>query len=911
MNPSIEDLQKEIRMLKRKLALTETNLDRARHVNVAQDRVESILNTSMKKDMQFFELVLENTTNIVLLFDSDGRFAYASRAFLRDAGIANFGFIGGRHYEEVLSPILAKDNLSAFNEALKKAVREKCTTYLEEEIVFGGNGEFRTYTIHITPMFDEDAENAGIMAVFNDITEINRNMQKIREADEQTQLIAHWYKSILDAVPLPLSVTDTDMKWTYINRATEKYLGKKREDLMGLHCHAWGTSICNTVNCGIACIKRGIIETYFTQGESSYHVDISVLHNMQGETAGYIEIVQDVSNIQNLAKERADAEAANNAKSAFLAVMSHEIRTPMNAILGITEVQMQNRDLPGETASAFTKIFNSANVLMRIVNDLLDLSKIESRKFDLHTAEYSLAGMINDTVQLNIMRIYSKPIEFKVNVCPDAPITLLGDELRIEQILSNLLSNAFKYTDTGEVELKVHTERHSGSDNKNVLVVSVRDTGRGMTREQLDKLFDEYTRFNNGSSRNIEGIGLGMNITRHLVGLMDGEISVESSFGKGSLFTVRIPQGDTGSGVLGEKITNDLREFRVYNGGNGFDDGVKRRQMPGARILVVDDLETNIYVVKGLLSLYGISIDTAVSGFDAVKKISGSNNGNIYDIIFMDHMMPGMDGVETTAVIRSMGYKAPIVALTANALSGTREMLIENGFDDYLSKPINTNELNNVLEKWIKLEKQLETGNEELRIENAEIQIKGLDVGRGMMMTGGSLDTYLEILSVFYNETLKNINVLNRACGAGDLAAYTTITHALKSASSSIGSDKLSKAAEALEMAGLRGDIDFIREQNGEFVAYLEVLLESINVALPDKKVHAGNIDSDRFTDELLKFKSVLEDYDINGINSTAQSLQEFLHDGVVGDITRKLLQYKLTGEYDEAVEFINDILKR
>jgi len=394
-------------------------------------------------------------------------------------------------------------------------------------------------------------------------------------------------------------------------------------------------------------------------------------------------------------------EAASKAKSEFLAKMSHEIRTPMNAILGITEIHLQKNTLTPDIKEAFGKISISGYSLLGIINDILDLSKIEANKMELTLVEYNTASLINDAMQLNMMNVGSKPINVKLRVDKNIPSMLLGDELRIKQILNNLLSNAIKYTEKGEVELTVFTgQLDIKADSKILLVFKVSDTGQGMTSEQINKLFSEtYTRFNLETNRKVEGTGLGINITKNLVNMMGGKISVESELGIGTTFTVRLPQGCIDSPPIGEELAENLQKFRFNSAIRTEKLQIARDYMPYGSVLIVDDTETNLYVAKGLMEPYGLKIYTASSGLEAIEKVK---SGNVYDIIFMDHMMPKMDGIEATQIIRDLGYAKPIVALTANAVAGQAEMFVSSGFDAFISKPIDIRQLNTVLNKFIR-----------------------------------------------------------------------------------------------------------------------------------------------------------------------------------------------------------------
>jgi len=406
------------------------------------------------------------------------------------------------------------------------------------------------------------------------------------------------------------------------------------------------------------------------------------------------------------------AQMASRSKSTFLANMSHEIRTPMNAILGITEILMEYESLPAEIESGLTKIYHSGNLLLGIINDILDFSKIEAGKMDIVSAQYHVASFINDITQLNMTRIGSKPIEFVIQVSENVPAKLIGDELRIKQVLSNLLSNAFKYTNAGKVTLSVAcesadqrksrngTQQNDGTDGHTVtLVLGVQDTGVGLTEEQLQKLFDEYSRFNQESGASVEGTGLGLAITQRLASLMGGKIQVESKHGIGTLFVVRLPQETVDNDVLGKEIAEQLQQFRLKQGTSEQRVQITRTMMPYGRVLVVDDVKINLYVAAGLLKFYQLQIDTVMSGRETIDKIK---NGDVYDIIFMDHMMSEMDGIETTKYLRDLGYVNPIVALTANAMTGQADMFMQNGFDDFISKPIDLHRLDAVLNRFIR-----------------------------------------------------------------------------------------------------------------------------------------------------------------------------------------------------------------
>jgi signal transduction histidine kinase/DNA-binding NarL/FixJ family response regulator/PAS domain-containing protein len=532
--------------------------------------------------------------------------------------------------------------------------------------------------------------------------------------------------------------------------------------------------------------------------------------------------IQHSVDMTELIAAKEQAEQSSRFKSQFLSRMSHEVRTPMNAILGITEIQLQDEIIPPGRREALEKIFNSGYLLLGIINDILDLSKIEAGKLELSPAGFDVINLINDTVPLIVMQFEHKPIRFKLQADENIPLTLFGDELRIKQILNNLLSNAFKYTDNGEVSLSVNAEyAMQGEERQVTLVLRVADTGHGMTFEQMDKLFDEYTRFNMEANRTTEGAGLGMSITKQLVRMMNGDIQVESEPGKGSVFTVRLPQGVIGSGVLGRELADNVKKFNVGRAAqiNNAPQFV-REYMPYGRVLLVDDVETNLYVARGLMAPYGLSIEIAASGFEAVEKIE---NGSTYDIIFMDHFMPKMDGMETTKKIREMGYTNPIIALTANALAGQAEMFMENGFDGFISKPIDIRQLNALLNKFIRDKYPSEVINIARR---QAAKINTAKFSENMRQSSGP-----ELAAIFTRDAEKANEALKTILSGGfrekdDFMQYVISAHSMKSALANIGEPDLSDLALKLELAGRSENISVIKAKTPEFLEKLSEVIK-------------------------------------------------------------------------------------
>jgi PAS domain S-box-containing protein len=548
------------------------------------------------------------------------------------------------------------------------------------------------------------------------------------------------------------------------------------------------------------------------------------------------------------------AQDASEAKSSFLATMSHEIRTPLNAIMGFSEIELQKK-LPEDTYANLEKIYNSGSTLLGIINDILDISKIEAGNFELIPVSYDIPTMINDTVQLNIGRIGSRPLVFKLFIVPTIPVRLNGDELRVKQILNNLLSNAFKYTDQGEVNLRVEWEKDKKNERDIWLIFAVRDTGRGIKREDLGQLFSKYVQFDTRANRHIEGTGLGLPITKNMVELMHGTIVVESEYGKGSVFTVRIRQGVADPAPIGEKTAEDLRHFRFMIKSMTHGRNLIRSSMPYGRILIVDDVQTNLDVAKGLMLPYGLVIDCASGGMEAIEKIRSAGNDpgtKKYDLVLMDHMMPGIDGIETVKIIRKeidsdYARTVPIIALTANALKGNEGMFLSSGFNGYISKPIDIFKLDAALNKWIRDKQTAET------LKKAEEQKAAMTESSGhfdgISITGINMTAvkeryadsavFFDIIRSFCIHTPALLEKLRNFSGE-DTDQYAISVHGLKGACYGICAETAGKCAETLEKAAGAGDFETIKAKNSGLIAAVEDLLSGLGELAADLKKGEG-----------------------------------------------------------------------
>jgi len=553
---------------------------------------------------------------------------------------------------------------------LKNGYKE---TYFQQ---FGGE-----YHVLVSYLYNENGEVDGhVEVVYEDTAVIAREKKKFEE-------LAHWYESILDAIPFFISVTDTDMKWTFINAALEKDLKLKRKDIIGKHCSYWGFDHCNTNDCSIVRAKRGLSQTYFKKGNASYQADVQILMDINGERMGYIKLVQNITMLEQMTKQQAEAEAAVRAKSAFLATMSHEMRTPLNAIIGMTTI--------GKSAAAlerkdycFSKIEDASQHLLGVINDILDISKIEAGKFELSPEEFSFEKMIQRVVNVVNFRVDEKRQKLTAHIDKEIPQTLVADDQRLVQVIINLLGNAVKFTpEEGSISLDA---RFAGEETGLCTIeISVSDTGIGISREQQEHLFYSFQQAEITTSRRFGGTGLGLAISKSIVEMMGGKIWLKSEPGKGSVFTFTVQAKKRG------------QADGLMKNSPGAENTAKEEEQDftglfaGRRILLVEDMEINREIVLALLEPTLLEIDCAENGTQAVHKFREAPEK--YDLIFMDVQMPEMDGYEATQRIRTMDIpkakSIPIIAMTANVFREDMEKCIEAGMNSHVGKPLDFDEV--------------------------------------------------------------------------------------------------------------------------------------------------------------------------------------------------------------------------
>ena len=549
-----------------------------------------------------------------------------------------------------------------------------------------------------------------------------------------------------------------------------------------------------------------------------------------------LEKARDVEKAKEEAEKAKEiAQQANRAKSDFLANMSHEIRTPINAVLGIDEMILRE-STDSKILEYASDIKQAGSMFLSLINDILDFSKIESGKMDIIPVDYDLGILLSDTIDMIRSRAEEKKLQLELNIESNTPVHLHGDEVRLRQIITNILTNAVKYTPEGIITLTVSGKKVS--EKAVQLYVSVKDTGIGIKEEDIGRLYDSFQRVDESRNRNIEGTGLGLSITMRLLNLMGSRLEVESAYGEGSDFYFYLEQEQLDDEILGEDIQKYCEKVR-----GEISVSTEQFYAPDAKILVVDDNEMNLKVFSGLLKNHGMQIDTAMSGKECLARIEK----NAYHMIFMDHLMPEMDGVETLRQIRELktnrSKDAVIIILTANAVSGAREMFLEEGFADYLSKPIIAVNLEKMIQKYLPEElltnNDLEqknkipaTSDEAARSAPSENGLVSWEKGKAFFM--GDEELYREMLQAFLESS--SAMELRQYYEESDFDNYRIKIHAMKANLANIGAMSVSDRAKQLELALVNeNNVSYVQENHDEFMKEYERVVSEVKTYMESR----------------------------------------------------------------------------
>ncbi len=686
---------------------------------------------------------------------------------------------------------------------------------------------------------------------------------------------------LISIIVIPLSV--------FVNRYAQRRIATPIRDLSKAVSDIYNSED-DDINTKVAEVHALEINTN-DEIEDLYHaVDLTFYRLME-----YIALVKTRQNIEDQLEIE---KSANEAKSRFLSNISHEIRTPINAVLGFDEMIL--RESKDESILEYARdIQGSGKTLLALINDVLDFSKIEAGKMEIIPVEYELRSVINDLVNMASMRAKEKNLQLIVNVNDNIPHVLYGDEVRIKQCILNILTNAVKYTEKGSVTLDVDYEKvphdennYDGIDLEDdyiLLKIKVTDTGIGIKEEDMDKLSEAFERIDEKRNRTIEGTGLGINIVNSLLGMMESKLHAQSEYGKGSVFSFELRQRVVDPEPIGnfsDSYRDAIRDAETYH---------ESFHAPKAKILVVDDTKTNLTVIEGLLKKTKIQIDTAISGFDAIEMVKE----NKYDIIFLDHRMPEMDGIQTFHAMKEMSDNAsidtPVIALTANAISGSREMYYQEGFDNYMSKPVDPSKLEEMILMYLPPDKVVKPGDKDFvsdadNINETEkeamqelLKVSGVDLEMAIERCG-SADAARNVMKDFRMAIDERAGLIERYEKEGDIKNYTIYVHGLKSSARAIGAVDLGDKAEYLEKCGNDNMVDEIHDLTPQ-------LLDLYRSYLSKLEILAMEDDSGK------------EEIDPEELEGAYSSMKEFISGSFfdsADDIMKMLDEYRIPDQYKE-----------
>ncbi len=714
------------------------------------------------------------------------------------------------------------------------------TNTFEEEVIT--KSEKLLLKSYKSPLIDENGRVFGTCGIARDVTEF-------RNATTEIQIL-------LDSIPYVVLLEDTDEIVMSKNLLFNEYF-PDFFNIKGKSSLEWKKSLNIT---SVPGTKQKEVVTYYGGEERTLLMEEEPLLDIFYRQNGKIITLADITDERKISKEleesKKKAQEANRAKSLFLANMSHEIRTPINSVIGMNEMILRESS-EQETRSYALNARRSAKMLLGLINDILDFSKIETGKMELTPVNYTTAEVISDVVKMNISRANDKGLTLKLDVDPNLPSELYGDDVRLRQIISNLLTNAIKYTKEGTVTISVGGS--VSDDGVLAMSVCVSDTGIGIKPEDIEKLFDAFQRIDNSVTRRIEGTGLGLNITMKLLMLMDSKLEVKSEYGKGSEFFFTVNQKIVDSTPMGTlEINAENADEFTYSASFA---------APDAKVLMVDDNDMNRVVFRSLLKQTKVQVYEAASGYECLSLVEKER----FDIIFLDHMMPGMDGIETFHRIKegeNLCKDVPVIMLTANAVSGVREAYLEEGFTNFLSKPISPSQLEKMTKSYLPKELVKEVSEcEEKAVKSSLPEIEGFNFEIARLYAKSD-DIIKSSLEAFGDNLVKSAALLRHYLpivreNEDNLELFRIQAHSLKGTAAIVGATQVSEIAKTAEFAAKAANY-------GRIEAITPILIEETEACL--KRVEAAGVytrkplnpDISQLADKVKKILSLMEEFNVD-----------------------------------------------
>jgi PAS domain S-box-containing protein len=790
--------------------------------------------TESLKPERYMNLLLKCSPDIFMLLDKEGHIDYCTDKFWTFVGVKDGSLMKGTHFREVYKLIENGRYIENAEERFHDLVNRREIIETNMNVEFPGLGESRAYMVRAVPLINENGNFEGAQVLYR-----NADSQR-SEADERTHVM-------LDATPMACSLWDENGNLLDCNQEAFRMFGVSTksdfsECFSRFHPEFQPDGIPSLEKTKQVCDE--VLKTNHYRSEWTYltaagevlpaELTLERIKWKDGYCiAGYIRDLREFKaneqkpheadkcyrkiEIQALA-----AKTTAEAKSNFFASMSHEIRTPMNAIIGMSDM-IGTENLNDEQKKLFKDIKKMLKTLLQIVNDIFDFSKLDEDKLDLIPVHFSLLNLFNNLCAVNRYIAEGKGLKFRYKFGPNVPRIVYGDDVRIRRILMNILNNAINYTWEGLVEFQVYQVLEGDQE---YTAFRITDTGTGIRNEDISKIFNVLAHADTQKKKDITGMSLGLAISRHLVDMMNGRIYVKSEYGKGTIFTVLLPlcKGDP------SKIEHPELPANIKTDGN-------------ANVLVVDDNSINLKVVLAYLAKHNIHADTALSGGEALQKIQQKH----YHLLFMDYMMPGMDGIETTIRIRTLNdewYRTvPIIAFSANAVAGARNFFLANGMNDLLSKPIDADALNRILVKWLPPETIIRSSGKiaaEQILSTHHIEMTDwvlIDGAAGLINSANDEVLYRQLLEDFRTGHGTDMQKISAALETGDIKLAQRLAHTLKSSAAQIGAKRLSAAARDVELDLSKGAFvpppEHLKKLETEFDALIAELTRIVFPAKP------------------------------------------------------------------------------